>query len=596
MDAKSFLAHMPTTPGVYQMRDAHQILLYVGKAKHLKNRLSSYFQKNLVPKTQKLMSQVEDIQVTVTRTEKEALILENQLIKQHKPKYNILFRDDKSYPFILISEHAFPRLDFYRGKNQPLKGRYFGPYPSTLAVKETMKLIQKVFQLRTCKDLDFANRSRPCLQYQIGCCKAPCVNYISEKDYAADVTATAQLLQGKSEAVISQLQTQMQAAAKTHAYEKAARYRDQIAAIRHLQSKQVVHQNRALNADVIVALEAQGVFCVQLLMMREGSLLGSRSFFPEVPEAASTEDVVQAFITQHYLQEGISFPKLIVADAELSEILPVLSQEAGMKIEHSRGQRGELAKCRAMAEESAKTQLDRELAQTLRYQEKWQALLKHLDLPNIHRMECFDISHHRGDHTVASCVIFNEAGPQPSAYRQFLIRDAKASDDYAAMREVLHRRYQKLLQDQASLPDLLIVDGGKGQITQAKIVLEKLGITSLPILGIAKGPTRKPGLETLWWEKQANPLDLPADDPALHLLQHIRDEAHRFAITQHRQKKNQTQTWLLDIPGIGAKRKQALLKHFGGIPALKQATVEELAQVPGLSPALATLVYQYLRA
>ncbi|EKD54122.1 MAG: hypothetical protein ACD_60C00121G0006 [uncultured bacterium] len=596
---QSFLKNVTTQPGIYQMLDDEGHILYIGKARNLKKRLSSYFstqQKD--SKTLALLKHVKNIDITVTRTETEALLLECNLIKQHKPHYNVLFRDDKSYPYIFIStEDTFPRIDFYRG-NRKEKGMYFGPFPHSTAVRETIHLIEKLFKLRTCSNRFFANRQRPCMQYQIGRCTGPCVHLISEKEYQKNVRHAILFLQGKNDQVITELSKQMEEAANQLQFELAAELRNQIAKLREIQSSQYITRKEG-NADVIGLAILAGVACIQLLMIRGGRMLGSRAYFPNVPPLSSKEEILTSFITQHYLNSRYNkndIPKEIILETILPEknwLLDVLQQQAQHKVLFLSPKVGERKKWLNIANNSAKQSVTSQLLNKANTKERFKALQEALHLTKEPGwIECVDISHSMGEATVGSCVVFNKEGPVKNHYRRFTVTGITGGDDVAAIRQVLLRRYKRTEADDLKFSDILFVDGGLGQLNAAKKVLAELGITSILIIGIAKGPLRKPGFETLHLINKTT-LHLPPDSLALHLIQQIRDEAHRFAITGHRlrrDKKRLTSSLEL-IPGIGAKRRRELLLYFGGIQAINRASLEELAKVPGISQALAERIF-----
>ncbi|MCP4473282.1 MAG: excinuclease ABC subunit UvrC [Gammaproteobacteria bacterium] len=601
-DYKAFLATLTTKPGVYQMFDAKQQIIYIGKAKRLKTRVRSYFTKSHASgKTHALVKQIHDIKVIVTRSESEALILENNLIKRHRPRYNVLFRDDKSYPYIYLSSHDdYPRLDFYRGSRKG-PGRFFGPYPSVKAVRQTLNLLQKLFKLRSCRDTFFRHRSRPCLQYQINRCTAPCVNLITKTAYQKNVNHAVLLLQGKEESVITDLSTQMEKFAQQQHYEQAAHCRDQIANIRQLQAEQ--HVVTAVgDVDAVVALTHGEVVCVQVLMVRHGQLLGKKSFFPRVPTNASEEEIIVAFVSQYYLDQLTQMPEEILFKKRLreaKELAEVLSQQAKRRIKFTAAGRGDKAGLLAMATLNAKEALATRLADRSGMLEQFEALEKLLDYEQtISRIECFDVSHTQGEATVASCVVFGPEGALKTAWRRFNISNITAGDDYAALRQALERHYRRLKEgDESQLPDLLMVDGGRAQLQQAKRVFETLQISHIPILGIAKGPTRKAGLETLHFTRGDRVVVITPESMALRLLQQIRDESHRFAITGHRQQRDRRrqQSVLQEIPGIGAKRRQQLLNYFGGLQGVQRASIEDLARVTGVNRQLAEIIYHHLR-
>ena len=595
-DAQAFLRHLTHRPGVYRMIGAEGQILYVGKAKDLRKRVASYFRDSaqLSPRIASMVRQITNVEVTVTNTEAEALLLENNLIKEHRPRYNVLLRDDKSYPYIFVStQDRFPRLGFHRGGRQR-RGRYFGPYPSAGAVRETLNLLQKLFLVRQCEDSFFQNRSRPCLQYQIKRCTAPCVGYISEDAYRVDIDHAIQFLEGKSEAVIGDLVRRMEAAAAALEYEQAGHYRDQIEALRKISERQYVSGGEG-DFDILACEIRSGMACVQVFSIRGGHNLGNKSFFPSTPEGLSQGEVLGAFIGQYYLSREIPGEILLSEAPEDEAVLEeMLALRRGRKVALSHRLRGERARWVELARRNVSHALDARLASKAGMQQRFEALQEELDLDAIpNRLECFDISHTQGEATVASCVVFNGEGPKKSDYRRFNIEGIEPGDDYAAMRQALTRRYRRLKEGEAPLPDILFIDGGKGQVRQAREVLEELQITGVSIIGVAKGEGRKPGLETLVLSGSATPTILPANSPALHLIQQIRDEAHRFAITGHRQRRAKARTTspLEGIAGLGPKRRQTLLKHFGGQRGVSAASAEELAKVPGISRDLAQRIY-----
>jgi len=596
-DPQAFLRHLTHRPGVYRMMGEAGQVLYVGKAKDLRKRVSSYFRESaqLSPRIASMVRQVCNIEVTVTNTEAEALLLENNLIKEHRPRYNVLLRDDKSYPYIFVAtQDAFPRLGFHRGaRRQP--GRYFGPYPSAGAVRETLNLLQKLFRVRQCEDSFFRNRSRPCLQYQIKRCTAPCVGYISEARYHEDIEHAIQFLEGKSEKVIGDLVRHMEEAAARLDYEQAAQYRDQIEALRQISEKQYVSGGQG-DFDILACEIRSGLACVQAFSVRGGHNLGNKSFFPSATDELDEGQVLAAFIGQYYLTREVPGEILVSHAPEDGAVLEeMLALRRGRKVTISHSLRGDRARWVALARRNVAHALDARLASRAGMQQRFEALQDELDLDGIpSRLECFDISHTQGEATVASCVVFDGEGPKKSDYRRFNIEGIEPGDDYAAMRQALTRRYRRLKEGEAPLPDILFIDGGKGQVRQAREVLEELQITGVTIIGVAKGEGRKPGLETLVLSDSAVPTILPANSPALHLVQQIRDEAHRFAITGHRQRRAKARTTspLEGIPGLGPKRRQTLLKHFGGQRGVSAASAEELAKVPGISHELARRIYE----
>lgn len=598
MNPEQLLKNLSTHPGVYRMLDKQGEVLYVGKAHNLKARVSSYFRtEQLAPRIQAMVNQVRDIQVTVTRTESEALLLESNLIKQLKPRYNVYLRDDKSYPYIYVStDDPFPRLAFDRGKRQG-KGRYFGPYPSAAAVRETLGQLQKLFQVRQCEDSFYRNRSRPCLQYQIKRCTAPCVNLVSEEEYRRDVENVIQFLEGRNDAVIQSLVGRMDAAAANLDYESAARYRDRIQYLRRVYDKQYISGEQG-DIDIIACAVEGGVGCVQVFYIRNGRNLGNKAFFPKMPEDAASRDVLQGFITQYYLQHDIARELLISEPIEDQALVEqMLGEQAGRKVGISSRLRGERARWVKMALANAETTLAARQASRQGMQARLEDLQTLLQLDTSpERMECFDISHTQGEATVASCVVFDTNGPVKSDYRRFNIRDIQPGDDYAAMRQALERRYTRLKKGEGKLPDILFIDGGKGQVGEALSVLEELQVEGVTVVGVAKGPDRIAGQERLIVPQLDKTLQTESDRPGLHLIQTIRDEAHRFAISGHRaqRKKARNRSPLEDIPGLGPKRRQQLLKNFGGLQGLKKAGVEELAGISGIGKHLAEQIYATL--
>jgi excinuclease ABC subunit C len=598
-DSENFLKTLTHKPGVYRMLDAKGTVLYVGKARNLKNRVSSYFyNKDKNPKTRSMVAQVANVQVTITHTEGEALLLENNLIKELKPRYNILLRDDKSYPYIYLDDtHDFPRLSFHRGAKKPV-GEYFGPYPSAGAVRESLNLLQKVFRIRQCEDSFFNNRSRPCLQYQINRCTAPCTGLISQEEYKEDLRHAVMFLKGKSTVIIEELVENMEKASQALEYEKAAHYRDQIASLKRVQEKQYVSSEHG-NIDVIACVTKNGTACVQVFFIRDGRNLGNKFYFPKQTQDAEAPEILNAFIPQYYLghNAGRFIPPEIIVNTELPDeqlLQQVLSERAGLNITISHKVRGDRARWIEMAKNNAGTALDNQLASQASLVQRFEALQDVLELENTpQRLECFDISHTMGEATVASCVVMESHGLQKNDYRRFNIEGITPGDDYAAMQQALTRRYTRLKKGEGKLPDILFIDGGKGQVSEALAVLEELQVTDVLVIGIAKGPDRKPGLETLFVGSINKAISLPSDSPALHLIQQIRDEAHRFAITGHRQRRSKARnvSVLEEIDGLGPKRRQALLKQFGGLQGIQRAGIEDLANVNGISKALAQKIY-----
>jgi len=579
------------------MINAEEAVIYVGKAKDLKKRVSSYFNKNLPsPRTKMMVSQIVKIETTVTHSEAEALLLENNLIKSMMPRYNVLFRDDKSYPYISLTGDKFPRLAFHRGAQR--KGsQYFGPFPNSLAVRESIQLLQKVFKLRTCENTVFANRSRPCLQYQIERCTAPCVDYISIEDYANDVSHAAMFLQGKTNEVMNALGDKMNTAAANQEYEQAVVFRDRMQALRQVQAKQFVSDFSVSDADVIACASLQNEHCINLVMIRGGRHLGDKSFFPKNSQDADLSETVEAFLTQHYVAQNT--PPLIVCGAEVDakSFEEAFSEQSGRKIRIITNTIGDKKVWLKMAQTNAELALGQRTQETNNQEARLLALREALHLPeNIERMECFDISHTMGEATVASCVVFDKGDLQNSEYRRYNITGITPGDDYAAMRDVLTRRYKKVAAGEGKRPDLIFIDGGKGQLGVAIEVMQEVGLQDILLVGIAKGEERKPGLETMIFSDTGEMLNLEKDNAGLHLLQQIRDEAHRFAITGHRAKRAKARitSSLEDIAGIGAKRRKALLTRFGGLEGVKSASIDEIAQVNGISQTLAQTIYEQL--
>ncbi|BFM07445.1 excinuclease ABC subunit UvrC [Halioxenophilus aromaticivorans] len=602
-DHKRFLASTSSSAGVYQMYDDGGKALYVGKAKNLKKRLASYFRSSgLAPKTQALVRRIASIQVTLTATETEALILEQNLIKAQKPPYNILLRDDKSYPYVYLStDQKFPRLSLHRGAKRG-KGRYFGPFPNVGSVKESLSLLQKTFKVRQCEDSVFKNRSRPCLQYQINRCTGPCVDLINEQAYQRDVRYTELFLEGKSQELQSELATAMEAASVDLNFEIAADLRDQISALQRIQAQRVVEGEQG-DMDVFALAQSADNYCIHLLFIRSGRVLGSKSYFPQDKLGENKEEVLEAFLAQFYLgSKTRDIPLQIVIPLALNGanvLSDALRQARNAKVDIRHNVRGQRLKWLALADESARQNLLSRTSSRAKVQQKYEALQGILGLAETpSRMECFDISHSAGEKTVASCVVFDESGSNPSDYRRFNIKDITAGDDYAAMQQALQRRYKRLQEGEGKLPDILIVDGGKGQFNIARTVLEDLGVMDVYLLGIAKGTTRKAGFETLILDDGSRELTLDSTSIALHLLQEIRDEAHRFAITGHRAARDKARTTsaLESVPGVGAKRRKDLLKHFGGIQGVKNAAVDDLKKVAGISHNLAEQIVAYLKS
>jgi len=597
-DGRAFAAALPLAPGVYRMFDAEGGLLYVGKARALRNRVGSYF--NATPKATRIMAmlaQVARIETTVTRSEADALLLENQLIKSLQPRYNVMLRDDKSYPFVLLTKEEWPRLGFHRGP-RAIPGRYFGPYPSAASVRETLNLMHKLFRLRSCEDSVFRNRSRPCLQYQIGRCSAPCVARVEAREYADAVRRATLFLEGRSQVLGEELADAMQAASDALEFEEAARLRDLIATIRKLQARQTM-DGRNADLDVLgVAMQGASA-CVLLLAFRDGRNLGTRAFFPKTNGEDSPGEVLAAFVSQYYAEQPP--PAEIVLDGDIPErelIELALTEHAGRKVELRVNVRGERAAHLDLVRRNAQLTLATELASSSAQQARVEGLRELLGLPEAPaRIECFDISHTMGEATVASCVVFDAQGPVRKQYRRYNIAGIEPGDDYAAMHQALQRRFRPAAEGEpdAVLPDVLLIDGGAGQVAQARAVLAEAGVTGVALVGVAKGPERKPGAETLLLP-DGREVQPGAASPALQLVQQVRDEAHRFAITGHRGKRQKARSTsrLEDIAGIGPRRRAALLKHFGGLQGLKAAPVDEIAKVEGINRPLAQRLWDSL--
>lgn len=592
-DPQAFLKTLTHRPGVYRMLNAAGDVMYVGKAKNLRRRVGSYFSRASNTRIASMVAQIHAVEIVVTHTEAEALILENTLIKEYKPRYNVLLRDDKSYPYLFLSDEEYPRLAFHRGaRSEP--GRYFGPYPSARAVRETLQLLQKLFPVRQCENSYFSNRSRPCLQYQIERCTAPCVGFVSPERYAQDVREIQMFLEGNASDVVAHWIERMEDASQALAFEEAARFRDQIGALRQVQERQYVSGERG-DLDIVAAVVQGGAACVQLFYVRQGRNLGNKSLFPRSVDGADAAEVVSAFIAQHYLGQPV--PQEILVNAEPPDralLEQLLGEQAGRRVHIQANPRGERARWLQMAAQNAELALAARLASSAGTRVRLEALQEALGLDDPPaRMECFDISHTGGDQTVASCVVFEQGEAAKAHYRRFNIKDIVPGDDYAAMHQALTRRYTRIQSGEGVLPDVLLIDGGKGQLGVAAEILAGLGIGDVLLLGVAKGPDRRPGMEQLFLLGQERPLILPAHSPALHLIQQIRDEAHRFAISGHRQRrgKAKTRSVLEDIEGIGPKRRQSLLRHFGGLQGLARAGIEDIATVDGVSAKLAKDIY-----
>ncbi len=590
---------LPNLPGVYRFLGTREEVLYVGKAKDLRKRVSSYFHKaaSLSPRIQLMLRQVTAVETTVTRSEAEALLLENNLIKTLTPRYNILYRDDKSYPYLILTGHQFPRLGFYRGALER-DHRYFGPFSSASAVRESIHLMQKVFRLRTCEDTVFSNRSRPCLLYQIKRCSGPCVGLISEAHYADDVRNATLFLQGRESEAVERLEQRMNEASAGQHYELAAGFRDQIRALSKVRETQFVSSTKGVvDADVVALALASGVLCVNLAMIRGGIHRGDKCFFPQNAREHDAREALQAFLQQHYINREV--PPLIVVNLAIeSDLLEqMLSEQAAHKVQISCRPSGERRVWSRMAEKNAELAIAQRLSEHATQEARMASLQKLLGLPETtQRIECFDVSHTMGEATVASCVVYDRGSMQPGEYRRFNIAGIEAGDDYAAMRQALERRYRRIVEGEGKMPDLLLIDGGKGQVSVAMQTLNDLGVSGLTVAGVAKGEERKPGLEQLVLPDSKVTVRLNSNEPGLHLIQQVRDEAHRFAIQGHRKRrgKARTRSTLENIEGIGAKRRQRLLARFGGLKEVVSASVDELAQVEGISLALAERIYKQL--
>ena len=597
-DPAEVLANLPNMPGVYRMLNAAGEVLYVGKARDLKKRVASYFQKtgSLSPRIQLMMNQVGGLETTVTRSEAEALLLENNFIKSLSPRYNILYRDDKSYPYIVVTGDRFPRLGFHRGSLDKAH-HYFGPFPNAGAVRESIHLMQKVFRLRTCENTVFSNRSRPCLLYQIRRCTGPCVGLIGEEEYAADVRSAELFLQGREDEAVQLLEARMRSAAEDHAYEQAAAYRDQIRSLSKVRETQFVSSGRGVDADIVALASSGGVLCVNLVMVRGGMHRGDRSFFPQNAQDHDEQQALEAFLEQHYVGRDVPPAIIINRPVDAQALEELLSQQSGNKVLINANPIGERRVWLKMAEKNAELAIAQRIAAHATQEARLTALQQALGLPDTaQRIECFDISHTMGEATVASCVVYDHAAMQSSEYRRYNITGVEPGDDYGAMRQVLDRRYRKIVEGEGKLPDLILIDGGKGQVSSAFQVLGELGLSDLPMIGVAKGEERKAGLEQLIFPGRLDALKLQTDHPGLHLIQQIRDEAHRFAISGHRNRraKVRSRSSLEEISGIGSKRRQRLLSRFGGLKGVASASIDELAQVDGISRELAERIYQQL--
>jgi excinuclease ABC subunit C len=597
-DPKAFVKRLPDRPGVYRMLDADGTIVYVGKARSLRSRVGSYFRADQVqPKVQALVRAIAGIEVTVTNSDIEALLLEHNLIKSHRPRFNVILRDDKSFPYVHLSEHEFPRLSFYRGSRR-MPGRLFGPYPSASAVHEALNQLHKLFRLRSCKDTFFANRSRPCLEYQIGRCSGPCTGLIDAATYARDVEAVVMVLEGRTQDATARLGTEMDRAAEKLDFERAAMLRDQLGALTDVQARQVMTRARAgADTDVIAVAEAGGEFAVALMFVRGGQVLGTSTFHPRAPIADAPE-VLAAFIAQHYLERDPP-PRVClshaVEDAEL--LAESLSERAGRQVRIGTARRGFPQRWVALALQNAANALRMREATQSGLAEQFAELGRYLGLEHPPaRIECFDVSHTQGEATSASCVVFGPEGPVKADYRRYNIEGVERGDDYGALRQALSRRYRRRKQDESPMPDLLLIDGGRGQLDQAIVALRELDLAMPAVAAVAKGADRRAGQERIFLAGREGALILPPDSKALHLIQRVRDEAHRFAISGHRRKRARSrQTSMLEaIAGLGPARRRALLRHFGGLQGVLRAGVEDLGRAPGIGPALAQAIYEHL--
>ncbi len=595
-DAAAFVSGLPHRPGVYRMLNAQGDVLYVGKAGDLRKRVGSYFLKGgHGPRTEVMLGQVGAVETTVTRSEAEALLLENNLIKSLAPRYNILFRDDKSYPYLVFTGERFPRIGFHRG---PLDRRHahFGPFANAGAVRESIQLLQKVFRLRTCEDAVFNNRSRPCLLYQIKRCSAPCVGLITAGRYAQDVADARLFMEGREDDVVGALAARMQAAAERLDYEQAAVYRDQLRSLARVQTRQYVDTAKALDADVVACAVEGGIACVNLALIRNGRYLGDKSFFPQHAEERTGPEIVAAFLAQHYAQG--SPPPLVIAEAglEADDLAALLAENAGRAVQIVTRPQAERRAWLEMAQRNAREALAQRAREQGTQESRLAAMREALALPpSVQRIECFDVSHTRGEATVAACVVYDQYRMRNAEYRRYNVTGVTPGDDYAAMREVLQRRYEKAARGEGVVPDLILLDGGKGQVHAVQAVLAELGFADIELAGVAKGPERKPGLEEIVLG-DGRTLRLARDHPGLHLIQQIRDEAHRFAIAGHRARRGKARVTssLESIDGVGATRRRQLLERFGGLKGVVAASVEELAQVDGISRTLAERIYRDL--
>jgi excinuclease ABC subunit C len=596
-NAQALLATLPGLPGVYRMIGREGEILYVGKAGDLKKRVSSYFQKTQhAPRIAMMLTQVAGVEITVTRSGAEALILENNLIKSLAPRYNILFRDDKSYPYLMVSGGEFPRLGFHRGAMDKAH-HYFGPFPHAGAVRESIQLLQRVFRLRTCEDSVFQNRSRPCLLYQIRRCTAPCVGHIGASAYAEDVKSAQLYLEGRSDTALRRLEARMQEASNARRYEEAVIYRDQIESLAKVSQRQYADTGEDIDVDIVAVALEQGLTCVNLMMVRGGRQLGDRSFFPQNAEERDPKEVLGAFIAQHYLERPVPAALVVGEELDAGELEATLTEHAKRSVRILTRPGAERRAWLEMALQNARQALKAKLTEQSTQEVRLAALREGLGLPDtVQRIECFDVSHTMGEAAVAACVVYDRMDMRPGEYRRYNIEGVTPGDDYAALAQALARRYAKIAGGEGVAPDLIFIDGGKGQVGAAKEALVEVGLSDIALVGIAKGPERKPGLEELW--VGARRVTLASDHAGLHLIQRIRDEAHRFAIAGHRARrsKRRTTSTLEGIAGIGAKRRKQLLVRFGGLRGVIGASVEDLTQVEGISRKLAEKIYQVLHA
>jgi excinuclease ABC subunit C len=598
-EVKPFLRSLTHRPGVYRMLDAKHKVIYVGKARDLRKRVSSYFQRShMTVKTAAMMEQVARVEVTVVNTEAEALVLEYNLIKQHKPRFNVLLRDDKSYPYIYAStDHPFPRLKFHRGARKG-KGRYFGPYPGTRAVRQTLNELQKLFMIRNCEDTFFSNRTRPCLQYQIRRCTAPCVGIVDEDQYGRDFEAAIQFLEGRNESVVNRFVERMEEASHARDYEQAARYRDQIARLKAVEARQLVKRGDRKDLDVLGFASNGAIHCVTVMFIRNGSVIGSRDHFPKSPGETDKQRLMNGFVAQYYL--GRDAPSEIILDVDIEDaalLQEELTARSGHKVAIRCRVRGDRARWLEMAHTNAAQGLNVKVASNATIRRQFVALGEALGLEETpQRIECFDVSHTGGEAAVGSCVVFNTAGPLKSDYRRFNLAPESAGDDYAAMSEALRRRYERISKGEVPMPDVLLIDGGKGQLAEAMAVLDDLGLDWLTVVAVAKGRARRPGAERLFRPGVEAALELPPDSPALLLIQQARDEAHRFAITGHRQRRARARSRspLEEIPGLGPKKRRELLRQFGGLQGVVSAGIDDLVKVRGIGRSLAETIYNQL--